>query len=61
MLEAICPECENTATGRSEIDEQFGFRRFRDREYAQSWCRKCRKHQLKEKKYKRGNDNLTLF
>ena len=44
---AKCPKCGKTFGSRQEIEKEFGFRNIDGIIKPQSWCRKCRKHQIK--------------
>ena len=48
---ARCPKCSNTVNGRQSVEKWFGLRTL-NKKYivVQSWCRKCRKKQLQEKR-----------
>ena len=44
---AECPNCGKIAWGRSEIEQEFGYRY--DGTKPQSWCRSCRARERNEK------------
>lgn len=41
-----CPRCNKSAYLRKEIEKEFGYRNIDGLTRPQSWCRKCRKHQI---------------
>lgn len=49
QYEAKCPDCSETAHGEEQVVGKFGLRNDRGCIRVQSWCRKCRSHQIKGK------------
>ena len=44
---AKCPRCNKAAYFRNEIEKEFGYRNMGGLTRPQSWCRECRKRQIK--------------
>lgn len=42
LNEAECPDCGKTASGRIDVNNNFGYRLYRGNEYVQSYCKDCR-------------------
>ena len=40
--EAKCPDCGKTASGKIQVNQIFGYRRFQGKTYVQSYCKDCR-------------------
>ena len=49
LYEAKCPECNKRAHGEDQVIERFGIRNNHGYKMVQSWCRKCRNRQAKER------------
>ena len=59
--EAYCHECGETAKGRDVVSERFGFRLYQGKEYVQSWCRKCRNRQQRERRLSNKSKQLDVI
>ena len=53
LYEAKCPECGKMAHGEDQVVERFGIRNNQGYKMVQSWCRKCRSRQTKERRLSR--------
>ncbi len=49
---AECPNCYKKASGKTKVNEIFGFRRFKGHLYVQSHCKECRKAEQKDRQRK---------
>lgn len=49
QYEAKCPDCLKTAHGEEQVVKKFGIRNNQGYIMVQSWCRKCRSRQAREK------------